>query len=417
MRMANRNPTRLGIVAWTVFLACLLCLAPGAAARTKLVVGTWEPIDIWNATYGDQMEPFIQDNPGIDPEVVVIAGHGEFAAKVAVLAATGDLPDVLKIPPEQVAPLVSGGLFDNLETYIARDTSFNNRAWLPGAINAMQFQGIMFGFPAYVVNYTYGYNYEILADQGIQPPGPEEFVNWTQIRDIAKRARQDIDGDGIPEIWGYHHGTGYTEIIPLIFQAGGRVFDEQALLDIDHPTTYEGLNWLLDMTAETIQGGSAGEFWQRKVATRRVGSWEMKNILQADTPVGVAGGIEHRVRTDMAYVTSFAITRGSKAKDEAWRFLKYVTSKEAQQFIPPEGLAPMRRDVTLVEPYRNMLLGFISSVSYSTPYPYHVYSHYVESTVNGTMGAVWNRDKTPEAVIPELQRTINAYLLEQMKSM
>jgi multiple sugar transport system substrate-binding protein len=405
----------MGNRVWVTVVVVVLGLASSVTAKTTLSVGTWESLETWRATYSGQVALFEESNPDIGLDVMVIAGHSEFAAKIAVLAATGDLPDILKVPPEQVAPIAFGGVLENLEPWVTRDSSLNQSTWLAGALNAMYFNGIMFGFPAYVVNYTYGYNQEILANKGIVPPGSDQFVNWTQIRDIARLAREDRDGDGVPEIWGYHHGTGYTEILPLIFQAGGRVFDEEGLLDIDKPSTYEGLRWLIDMMAEGLHGGNSGDFWQRKTATRRIGSWEMKNILQAGTPVGAAGGIEQKVRTDMAYVTSFTMWSGSRNKEAAWRFLKYVVSKEAQRFIPPEGLVPMRRDVPLVEPYRNMLNGFVSSVTYSTSFPYHVHSDYIQSTVNRAMTPVWARQTTPEAVIPEVQRAINAYIIEQGK--
>lgn len=395
--------------------ALLGCLAVGSAeAKTKLTIGTFEPPDVWKQAYGNQMDEFLKNNPDIELDVVLIAGHGEYASKIAVLAATGSLPDILKIPPEQVAPIVAGGILEDLRGWFNRDRSADTRAWLPGALNAMTFQGQMFGVPAYVVNYAFGYNRDILTQRGLITPGPNDFVSWGQIGDIARKATQDTNGDGTPEIWGYHHGNSYTEIIPLILQAGGRIFDEKGLLAIDAPPTYEGLNWLLELMNLRLHGGDSVQFREGKVATRRVGSWEMKYLIQAKAPIAIAGGIEHKVRTDVAYVTSFAMTKSSTNKDAAWRFLKYVTSKEGQTYIPANGLVPMRRDVPLASPYNAMLAGFLNALAYATPYPYHVQSNYIQSAFNTGMQPLWRRENVPNAVVPEVQRTINAYLLQQM---
>ena len=77
----------------------------------------------------------------------------------------------------------------------------------------------------------------------------------------------------MPEIWGYYHGTSYTEMIPLIFQAGWHMFDEDDLLDIDHPLVYKGMNWLLALIRENVHGGTRPLFYQGNVATMRLGGW------------------------------------------------------------------------------------------------------------------------------------------------
>ncbi|NLN17863.1 MAG: extracellular solute-binding protein [Firmicutes bacterium] len=404
---------RLGI--GVVFVLLLAALVGMAQAKTTLTVGTWLTLDGWESTYGPQMDLFEKTNPDVELDVMTIAGHSEYAAKIAVLAATGEITDVLQLPSEQVAPLVAGGILEDLEPWINRDKNLDTRAWNPGAVNAVRYMGIMFGMPGFVVNYTYAYNKDILAERGVVPPTADKWVTWDEIRDIGRRSTVDVDGDGVPEIWGYYHGTSYTEMIPLIFQAGWHMFDEDDLLDIDHPLVYKGMNWLLALIRENVHGGTRPLFYQGNVATMRLGSWEMNNIINAQTPIAVTSGIQEATKKGVAYVTSFAMTSNSRRKDTAWRYLKYLASRESQEFVAARGRVPIRRDVSFPLEMRDILMGLTNSLGYAEPYPYHIHSDYIQRAFNAGIAPVWRGEATPEAVVPEIQRTINAYLRQQSR--
>lgn len=407
---------KIGARLMVLLVGLLIVLVPctqRVMAKTVLTVGTFlEPLS-WEQRHGDQMRAFSQAHPDIELDHVTI-GHGEFGAKILVLAATGDVPDVLQIPPEQVAPIVNAGILENMDPWVAKDRTLDTRPWLAGAWDAVLFQGIRFGVPGYVVNYTYAYNKDILADRGIAYPGADDWVSWQSIRDIAKKATA-VRGDGTVENWGYFHGTGYTEVIPLIFQAGGQVFDSRQRVALDAPTTYEAFDWLLEMTDLQLHGGSRADFYQGSVATMRMGSWEMEGVFQAQTPVGVASGIQHKTRSEVVYATPYAMSARSPNKEAAWRYMKFLTSKEGQDFITAIGRVPMRRDVKIPEQRRELLLGFMNSLQAARSYPYHVYSDYIQQSFNAATGAIWARTATPQAVIPELQRTLNAYFDQQEK--
>ncbi|MGI6610054.1 MAG: ABC transporter substrate-binding protein [Limnochordia bacterium] len=395
-------------------LLAVAVLSIPAQGKTMLSVGTWLAPERWSGTYGRQMDFFEKNNPDIKLDVSTIASHKEYAAKVAVLAATGSIPDVLQIPPEQVAPLAVGGVLENLEPWIERDKSLDTRAWIPGALNAVRYAGIMFGMPGFVVNYTYAYNKDILAQRGVVPPAADSWITWEEIRDVAKRSTVDMDGDGQPEIWGYYHGTPYTQIVPLIYQAGGRMFDKDDLLDIDVPAAYKAMNWLLGLIRDGIHGGSTSLFLNGKVASIHLGTGSIGSGI-GDTPVGVTSGTQDVTKGEVAYVTSFALTTNAKEKDAAWRYLKYLTSRDSQEFVVARGRVPMRRDVTLPLETRELLTGLMNSLGFAEPYPYHVHSDYIQSAFDAGMKSVWQGQAAPETVVPQVQRAINAYISQQSR--
>ncbi len=396
-------------------LSCLLLIGSAGSAKTKLTVGTWLSVADWEDLYGNQFDVFRKANPDIELEVVPLAASTEYAAKIVMLAATGTrLPDVMQIPPEQVAPLVNAGILADLKTWVERDPTVKTAEWLPSALAAVNFQGIMFGVPAYVVNYTYAYNKNILAARGIRPPGIDERITWKQIEEIAKKAHYDADGDGKPEIWGYYHGTSYTELLPLVFQAGGAIFDDRQLLQLDSPPVYEGINWLVSLIQGGWHGGNRTAFYEQRVATMRFGSSEMTKVISSGVPLGVSSGIRHTVASEVAYFTSYCMTSSSQNKDVAWRFLKWQVTRESQNFVAARPRVPIRRDVQMPAQFRELLHGLIGSLEVSQSYPYHIRSNDIQTMYNKMMAPIFRLEKAPRALVPAVQEAINAFLKEQM---
>lgn len=382
-----------------------------ASAKTTLTLGTWLSPDEFGRLYGNQFAVFTNANPGVDVEVMTIADHGEFAAKIAVLAATGDLPDILQVPPEQVAPIVTVGACEDLEPWITR-TGLDRRAWLPGAIEAARFGGITFGMPAYVVNYTYAYNRDILNERGIVPPNADDWITWDQIRDIARKTTLDVDGDGQNEVMGYIQGFAFNYFLPAIFQAGGNFYNDKMLIEVDTPPVYEAINWLLTMTYEdgTHQATGRSGFFTGKIASARFGSWQMPSALAQNTPLGVTSGIQHHEKSDVAYVTTWVMTSGSKNKETVWKLLSALASRESQVHVAARGEVPMRRDVSLPQNTREWHMGFLNSLTTSKPFPYHVQSGYIMSEFDKAMDPVWKREVTAESVLKDWERSMNARL-------
>jgi ABC-type glycerol-3-phosphate transport system substrate-binding protein len=139
----------------------------------------------------------------------------------------------------------------------------------------------------------------------------------------------------------------------------------------------------------------------------------MPSVMNVDLPIGVASGIQNRTRGEVMYITSFAMVKTSSNKDAVWEFLKFWTSRENQNLVAKGGLVPMRRDVVFPATLRDVFNGLINSLTVARSYPYHVHSDYIQRAFNTAMTPVWQLRATPESVIPELQRTLNAYIKQQ----
>lgn len=384
-------------------------LTPVFAAET-IQIGTFIAPDQWSGAWAPQIDA-CKAQADVEIEHITL-GHGTFTEQVFLMATAGDMPDVLLIPPERVAPIVHQGLLESLDPWVERH-QLDQSTWLPTAIDGTRFEGITFGFAAYVVNYTYAYNQETFQQRGLAPPAPTEWVTWEQVRETARKTHVDQDGDGEPEVTGFVNGNIYVQFLPFIRQAGGRVYDENGFVQFNTPEVREALQFLLDMNQDGIHSGDRGLFWTGNAATERMGSWEVKNVVANETPIATAAGIQHKVKSDVAYPTAWAMTSDSDQKDAAWRFLACVVSRESQNEVVKRNLVPMRRDVELPQERSEILQGFINTLEYSGSYPYHVQADYVLQTFDSLMAPVFAGEAAASSVLEELDRTINAFIRDE----
>lgn len=421
--MAHRCSTlSLRRIGWLSVVLALMVIAWPAKASTQVSVGTWLGIDEIGR-YNAQFAALAEALPGIELDIIRVGAHRDFAGNVLLLAATGSLPDILQIPPEHVAPLVEAGLLTDLQPLMESDPSFDNSRWLPGALDAIHHKGITFGIPLYVVNYTYVYNDEIFNQRGLALPMLDQHLTWEEIRENARKTTVDLDGDGAIDVWGYYQGLDYDRILPLVYQAGGEIFAEEGLLQLSSEAGRRALTWVSDLIhadryhppSSVAQSGLI----QGTLAAARFGSWQATGLLDSGLSFGVAAGTKDVQTGEVAYVTTFAITRDARDLEAAWEILKWMASGEAQGYVVQRGQVPIRtdlpiRDLVGDDPQAAVLLqGFMNSLAFARSYPYHVYSDYITQTFNNGMWPVFQGEKPAELTLVEVEQRINAFLRQQ----
>ncbi len=140
----------------------------------------------------------------------------------------------------------------------------------------------------------------------------------------------------------------------------------------------------------------------------------MPNIISSQVPMGVTSGIQHKVASEVAYITPYCMTSSSKNKDAAWRFLKWQTTRESQNYVAARPRVPVRRDVQMPAQFRELLTGLINALEVSLSYPYHVHSNNIQTLYNRLAAPIFRLEQAPGALLPVVQDAINAYLREQM---
>lgn len=400
-----------GVVA-SITIVLVVFIAMPSLAQHKLTLGTWVALDRFYELYTAQLEEFERANPDIELEIISFAGQGEYTTNLVLRAVTNDLPDVIMIPPEQAAPIINAGIVQDLTPYYERIDDMD--MWFPVSREAVKFGGITFGVPAWFVNYTYVYNRDYFDQHGLVYPAVDEWVTWDYIRDTARKLTI-FNPDGTTARYGYFHGQAYVDFLPLLFQAGGHVFDENMLVDLDHEPTYIALDWLNSLVQEGIHGGSRTQFYAGGVATMRMGSNQMDMAINSDYNFGVTSGTQLDGRKDeVVYLTTYGMTRGARDPEIAWRFLQFIPSRESQIHVVNRGRVPTRRDVAVEDndELRDLLVGFMQSITHARPYPYHVHSNHIQTTFNQAIRPLWTGAAPARSLIPQIQQALNAMIAD-----
>ncbi|MCD6384352.1 ABC transporter substrate-binding protein [Candidatus Sumerlaeota bacterium] len=304
---------------------------------------------IWGAKYAQRamnkiVEQYNQQNPGVKvvPLVVPFSETGAFIQKVLTAIAGGTPPDVLTF--SGVPVLAGKNALLPLDGYIKRD-NFDLHNFLRYRVKVASWGGHQYGIPfSTSANSLLFYNKDLFREVGLDPERPPR--TWKELEETAKKLT--IIKNGKIERLGFVPNWGQGWLYVWTWANGGEVLaeDNRTLL-IDQPEGIEALEWMVRFAddicggtkaiaafGERFQGLEQGPLYTGKIAMLVTGSWDFRSIklYAPDTDFGVAL-LPHSEKGK--HITScggfsFCIPRGVRHPEEAWKFIKYITSKEIQ---------------------------------------------------------------------------------------
>jgi multiple sugar transport system substrate-binding protein len=269
------------------------------------------------------------------------------------------------------------GLLQDLTPLIERD-KLDLSDFLPDVLSIYQSEGKQWGIPFLVTGTYVYYNKELFDEAGVPyPPTDWDDETWTWERyiEVAKQLTKNYDDpntaiygtaggyneylEGYPGMWGKNvwtkeaFETGFSDNIVLTDEASITAF--QAFHDRTYvhkvspdPATTSALDQL------------GGAFQTGRVAMFISGGWGHWNFTSLiDDPNGFCWGTAPLPKgapnaddRSINYADPWVITAGLEGEelDEAWEFLKFLTSAEQQKlYTETSGTPPVR--ASLLENY------------------------------------------------------------------
>ncbi len=110
------------------------------------------------------------------------------------------------------------------------------------------------------------YNKDLFDKYGI--PGPPK--TWDEFKEIAKKLTIDTDGDGKPDIYGHAFVVNVWTFETLLFQNGGRLFDENGQPAFNGPEGVAALQYMVDLLRDGCAYLTTGYKHQDDFAAGRV---------------------------------------------------------------------------------------------------------------------------------------------------
>ena len=345
------------------------------------------------------------------------------------MAAAGRLGAVIADHTDIIAVLVAAQALLGLNRLIARDRYPIADYW-PGAVQALQWQGDLFGLQTEVVPTVLYYNPALVTAAGVTVP--TQPWTWTQFLAVAQRlTARPVFGFALSE----HRAA---DILPWLWSYGGRMVnaDFRASL-LTRPESLEALQWLVDLTFAHRVSPQAADL-QRAGAQSRLallmqlqqlgmlyGAWHSKSLLAkwygqapyalAEPPTGPQQATTSLRESQAFSLQSFSLVKDSGNDDGAWTFLRWWTSRDTQQEFHTsrsgEAYAgvPARQSLVRAQPVR-YAAGTVAALASAWAAPLHPTWRELVRALDAGLAPLWERQQSVASAMAAVAQQQNAIL-------
>lgn len=195
-------------------------------------------------TWEEIVAPFTEET-GVKVSVQIIP-WSSFEEKYLTAISTGNGPDVGYMYMEMISDYINMGALEPFDSYLTDEQKDNFLHLSKGVINDKQY-----ALPVVAGNARiFVYNKDILADSGID----KVPTTWTEFIEAAQKVKTDTDGDGKDDIYAFVQGWNGASIgalnnnfYPFLWQAGGKIFNDDGTVALNSPEGLEATQFIYDL--------------------------------------------------------------------------------------------------------------------------------------------------------------------------
>jgi ABC-type glycerol-3-phosphate transport system substrate-binding protein len=290
---------------------------------------------------------------------------------ITVRAASGVSVDAYQLYPSIATQIIESGLVMDLQPFFAADKDVKLADFVPFAVEAFTYNGMLWGFPSAAYPLINFYNIDMYLENGLRTPNElgKEFT-WEQFVDAAKKMTKDDNGDGVTDRYGVFTNNDLWRWFVYVNQAGGQVLnslnnpDKSLFLTASART---GLKFFIDL------------FQTHHVAPQEFAKWAVATTfpkgLIGNVPINSSSfvstinqtpGVNYDVselphgpdnNATAIFMSAYQISSTSRHPQETWEWIKFVAVEleNARNFVRATGRVPVLR--RLLGEYENLLPG------------------------------------------------------------
>jgi multiple sugar transport system substrate-binding protein len=331
--------------------------------------------------------PFVKANPQIDfgAQGISSANWADFANTVSTRIAGGSAPDVIDIATEGVGIFRSKKLVVPLDDYIAKnkeaiDSYYND---MNPSLKALSDK---FGNPGGTTYYIPGgfntnllyCNVEVFQKAGVELPGTDDWT-WDDFTDAAKKIKAKTGAYIAP-----FTNAQFQEILPWLLTNGASTLNaDWTKPAINTPEGIEAAEYCKMMHDAGYAPAAGGTFDQPTMLSQgklaclpggRSPTVDMVRLGIVDKVQIVKWPMKKQNGSPVGW-DNFPILSSSQDKDDAWKFVEYLTTKEAVLNLLKLGgtNVPARRSIVESDAFlKNAPKGselLYAALDYATPIP------------------------------------------------
>ena len=362
----------------------------------------------------DTLKPFLDKNTHITVKVTVL-DWGSAWPKITTAATSGEGPDIMQLGTTWVPAIAA---MDALEPVTNKVADVGGKdAFYPASWNTTGIAGKpdVYAIPWFVDARAVFYRTDVFQKAGVDPK--EAFKTWDSFRKALEKVNNtEIDGKKIAAVgfpgkndWNVAHN-----VFPWIWAAGGSEFSADLKSSaINSDAAVEGMMFYTGLARDGLAPKAVLEkntadaeamFGNGDFAVLFGGPWLVRSYM---TPNDKGGNMDAIAAKHYAVApmpagpqgqftffggSNLSVFKHSKAKNEAWDVIKYLSTKEAQVtyarfsgMLP--GLKAAETDMKALSPNYN---AFYEAAKYGRSYPSIPAWGPVEGVLVKHVGIIWD---------------------------
>jgi len=314
----------------------------GGLAAPSVTITYWDFIpfggdDPRGKALADNVASFEAKNPDIKVKVETVP-YPQISSRLIQAAATGKTPEVIRIQDMFLSLHVAAGTIAPLNEYA------RNHNWLDSLIpkSGVTFQNKIMAIPQDVRCPVLEYREDLLRKKGLKVP-----QTWDELGQTAAA----LSGDGVS---GFEMGLSRSDLasnlvetfVSMLWDAGGEVFDKngkaafnskagvkvvQTLYDLMYKYKAMSQNSLSYTYNSIHQGLQSGTIAMGTLGTHRVNTIRVQSGLGDRLQTAALPGFS-RSKPSPTLMFYFTLAMGNYTDDKkaAWKFIEFMTSREAE---------------------------------------------------------------------------------------
>ena len=312
-------------------VAAMVLLFSVAQAQTITLATHYPPASV------EILEPcfatYEEQNEGISIEHQQIT-YGDYLQTILTSRLGGQSPDIYHVYSIWGAQLVENSILAEPPEGI---TSFVQDNYISNTVDAASIQGQLWGIPTEVSNYMLIYNKNLLEEAGYSEPP----TTWAELQEVAQAATKTDDSGQITQA-GFATGTTTAEVVhpflTLLYSKGMDLFTEDfSATNLNSPEAIEALQEQVSLYEASAATPSlvVDDFNSGLVAMDIAPVW-LESQLEAafgdqfEETVGVAHIPQGEDWRSLQYAFFYGVDSNSDVQDEAWAFLEWLNSSQAE---------------------------------------------------------------------------------------
>ena len=309
----------------------------------ELTFTGWEASPLETEAVKNGIKIFEEQHPNIKVNYTSGLSGAEYTAKLLTSAASNTLPDVMFMQSIDYRTFASKGIIMDVTDKF--DGEFPLEDFIDSSRQIMDIDGKVYGVSSCTVQPIIYYNKDLFDEANVEYPSSDPENCWTvdEFRETAKKLTHDdiygCYGMELDGMWpaltnandGHYFNDDYTE--PNFNTPENKeVFETIKAIRVEDGSSPDA-STLDNVGMTAVQMLETG-----KIAMLCDGSWALQEISASGMNVGMAPLPSFKNATSSGQAHLHCISSQTKHPEEAWEFVKFLSSEEYQGSLIKSGL-------------------------------------------------------------------------------